>query len=184
MKISSRNIFTFQLNLMDPLFGVRKLTFAKQFAFFFGETHLTNSGFSSFPYPKPDPHELIASMFVVVNTGGWRTHVPPNMSSSNIMTSHRKTSKLTQKKKPQKAANCNAYPPPHVPMCCFELIKWVETVDQKTTDITLPGCCWKEAEAQFIGTSRQKKTEVVITSWRLFWWLMVLVRYKFDKNRG
>ena len=37
-------------------------------------SHLTNSGFSSFPYPKPDPIELIAS-------------IPPTL-----------TSKLTQKK--------------------------------------------------------------------------------------
>lgn len=122
MKISSRNIFTFQLNLMDPLFGVRKLTFAKQFAFFFGETHLTNSGFSSFPYPKPDPHELIASMFVVVNTGGWRTHVPPNMSSSNIMTSHRKTSKLTQKKKTSESSKLQCVPPPP----CSNVLFWAD----------------------------------------------------------
>lgn len=183
MKISSRNIFTFQLNLMDPLFGVRKLTFAKQFAFFLGKLISPILGSVRSLTPSPTPMSWLRRC-LLLSTQVDEGHMFP--LTWVLQTSWHPTEKppnSPRKKNLRKQQIAMRTPPP-----CSNVLFWADKMSwdswPKNDRHHAARLLLKRSGGAIHWNISTKKTEVVITSWRLFWWLMVLVRYKFDKNRG
>ena len=121
--------------------------------------HCTNIG-SYVPFEVPIYGNSGTVLFRVLDLQG-------NMISSIIMTSHWKPSKppnSPRKKHWNSEMPTGNYwnrvlPPP----CSNALFRadnmsWDTSPLKNTRHHATPGCCWKEAEVQFIGTSRQKNT--------------------------